>query len=277
MSSSFDTSEIQKALKRLDTLRKETKQELTERAARGFVKNLITITPPASKSNTGSSAKKAGETAIDVDTALTLEPTSEDSLRATQEFHGREYAANQLKNKKGEVYLEDKNTIIWSAEAALAFHLAKRSKSTGRPPSALKGRTSQNRVRMRDAGAHNQHVGRSIADNIALVPKAIFDQVRKLLKLRVGELAAGWNRAAAKLGVKGVPSWIKRHTSPGDITIVTKDTLFRIEVWNDVKYVGTVKGYDYRIKKAVDYQANAINREADFLLKKQIKKAGWGK
>ena len=108
-----------------------------------------------------------------------------------------------------------------------------------------------------------------------MVPKAIFEQVRKLLKQRVGELAGGWNRAAVRLGVKGIPSWVKRHSSPGDITIVTKDTLFRIEVWNDVKYVENVKGYDYRIKKALDYQAAAMNREADYLLKKQIKAAGF--
>ena len=100
MASSFDTSEIHKALKRLDSLRKETKQELTERAARGFVKALITITPPASKSNTGSSAKKAGETAIDIDTKLTMEPCTEESLHQMQNFHGdNEFTVNRLQNK----------------------------------------------------------------------------------------------------------------------------------------------------------------------------------
>ena len=42
-----------------------------------------------------------------------------------------------------------------------------------------------------------------------------------------------------------------------------------------MKYVENVKGYDYRIKKALDYQAAAMNREADYLLKKQIKAAGF--
>ncbi|MCX6968195.1 MAG: hypothetical protein NTZ46_10555 [Verrucomicrobia bacterium] len=49
---------------------------------------------------------------------------------------------------------------------------------------------------------------------------------------------------------------------------------FRIEISNAVKFVGNVKDLDGRIQKAITYQANAMQRQADFLLHKAVKKAG---
>jgi hypothetical protein len=102
-----------------------------------------------------------------------------------------------------------------------------------------------------------------------------YNALKKTLLLRVGWLASGWNAAAQKLGVK-LPTWISRHGTSAGVILVTSDgRRFRIEISNAVKYVGSVKDLDRRIQKAVTYQANAMQRQADFLLHKAVKKAGF--
>ena len=95
---------------------------------------------------------------------------------------------------------------------------------------------------------------------------------------RVGWLAAGWNKAAQKLGLSGRqwPAWIARHSSaPGHCTITSTETLFRVEVANTVKFVGQVKDLNRWIQNSINYQANAMNREAVHLLEKALKASGW--
>lgn len=275
MSSSFDTSEIRKAAKRLSAFSKKNTRELMQTAAKGFVKDIVKYTPPASKGSTGMAAKKAGEAAIDVDTSLTMEVMSDEALTALQEFHGGDrHAATQLRNKKGEVYLTDTNFIIRNTTAALAFHNKKRSKASGRPGAAAKGRSGGSRIRSRDAGAHNNHVGRGKADDIALVPKSVRDAVRKALKKNVGFLAAGWNAGARKLGVK-LPAFISRHAgAPGDAYEDARPGRYVLTLENAVSFVEGVKGYDRRIQTVLNYQANKLNRQADYLLAKAARSSG---
>ena len=107
------------------------------------------------------------------------------------------------------------------------------------------------------------------------VPGAEFNALKKTLLGRVGWLASGWNAAAQKLGVR-LPAWISRHGTGAGVILVTSDgRRFRIEISNAVKYAGSVKDLDRRIQKAVTYQANAMQRQADFLLHKAVKKAGF--
>ena len=107
------------------------------------------------------------------------------------------------------------------------------------------------------------------------VSSAEYNALRKTLLARVGWLASGWNAAAQKLGVK-LPAWITRHGTGTGIILVSNDgRRFRIEISNAVKFVGNVKDLDRRIQKAITYQANAMQRQADFLLKKAIKQAGF--
>ena len=102
------------------------------------------------------------------------------------------------------------------------------------------------------------------------VPGAEFNALKKTLLGRVGWLASGWNAAAQKLGVR-LPAWISRHGTGAGVILVTSDgRRFRIEISNAVKYAGSVKDLDRRIQKAVTYQANAMQRQADFLLHKAV-------
>ena len=94
----------------------------------------------------------------------------------------------------------------------------------------------------------------------------------------VGWLAAGWNKAAEKLGLSGRswPGWVQRHTgAKGYCNISVAEGRFRIEIANTVPFIGNVKDLNRRIQAAIDYQANAMNRQAVFLLKKAIQEAGW--
>ncbi len=63
----FDLRQIKRAIGNLAPHVKKTRRELVEQAARGFIKEVVDITPPAGKGRRGSDAKKAGEAAIKVD------------------------------------------------------------------------------------------------------------------------------------------------------------------------------------------------------------------
>ena len=214
----FDMRRLQAAIKNLEPHVKKSRKELVEQAAKGFVRTVATVTPPASKGATGSSAKKQGEAAITSDLAKVMK-----AVRAKR------------------------NVQIQSAQ-----DIYKRFRDT---------RTG----RINPRNLHNPYP----------VSSTEFNALKKKLLLRVGWLASGWNAAAQKLGVK-LPAWISRHGTGAGIILVTSDgRRFRIEISNAVKFVGSVKDLDRRIQKSVDYQANAMQRQADFLLKKAVKKAGF--
>lgn len=267
----LNTTRFDRAMAAFRKNSKRSVRALMEEQARGFIRRVVAITPPAS-GHANSDARKAGEATINADTALTLEVMSDRAIADQQNFAGgNAYAANQLRNKKGEVYLQDTNYIILDVAAALLFHLSKRSKSTGRPPRASKGKN----MRMRDAGAHNQHVGRWKSDDIAIVPKRVLDGVRRELYKRVGLLDAGWNAAAEKLGVR-VPAWVKRHgNSHGSIEVIVTATGVRIVMRNAVKFGPNVRGYQYRIQNALNMQAAAMEKKTKFYVEHTAKKAGF--
>lgn len=213
----LDTSKVQTAIKNLAPHVKKSRKELVEQAARGFVRTVATVTPPASKGVTGSAAKKQGEKTITNDLGRVMAPVR-----------------------------PRRNTEL---QSAVEIYRRFRDKRTGRiNPRNLK--------------------------NPYPVSKSDYAALRKMLFARVGWLASGWNPAAKKLGVR-LPVWIARHSGPGEIVPTSDGRRFRLELTNAVKYVGGVKNYEGRISKAVMYQANAMQRQADFLLRKAVKKAGF--
>ena len=214
----FDLREIQRAIKKLAPQVKQSRRELTEQAARGFVKEVVGITPPAGKGKRGSAAKKAGEASIKYDLARVM------------------IAVRAAKN----VTLQDPRAI----------HQRLRDLRTGRiNPRNLK---------------HPYPVDVS----------ALRSLQRELLA-RVGELAAGWNAGAAKLGAK-LPAWVSRHGSGRSaISVVDSIRLFRITLTNAVKYVTNVADYGRRIQSAIGIQAAKMERKADFLLTRALKRSGW--
>ena len=165
------------------------------------------------------------------------------------------------------------STAKKQGEAAISNDLAKVMKAVRSKRNAQLQSPQDIYKRFRD-----QRTGRINPRNLQKpypVPGAEFNALKKTLLGRVGWLASGWNAAAQKLGVR-LPAWISRHGTGAGVIIVTSDgRRFRIEISNAVKYAGSVKDLDRRIQKAVTYQANAMQRQADFLLHKAVKKAGF--
>ena len=214
----FDLRPIQRGIKALAPQMKKSRRELAEEAARGFVKEVVAITPPASKGKRGSGAKKAGEGAIIADLARVMVAAA---------------------RKKG-VKLGDPAEI----------HKRLRDPHTGR----INPRNLQHQYPV-DAAA-------------------LRALKRDLLK-RVGELAAGWNAGAQKLGVK-LPAWVARHGSKRSAAaVINTFTRFRIILTNAVKYVTNVESYDRRIQSAINIQGRKMQRRAEFLLTRALRKAGW--
>lgn len=270
MASSFDTSEIRRAAARLAGETKKTKKEWVETAARGFVKDVVAITPPGSPGNSGSGAKKAGETAIASDAARIFQPMSPAAIRQIQDFQGRE-SASQF-GHKGAAALGEVRDVVLSFGQMAAFHQARR-KANGRVSGGGQGgRLNRERAADLTTGLRRKDL-RSL--DIGIVEKSDYVRFITLLQKNVGRLAAGWNKAAALLGVR-LPAWVRRHgDSAGEAGVTVTNTLFRLTVSNAVKFVGNVRAYDRRVQAALNLQAAKMNRQADFLMKKALKRAGW--
>jgi hypothetical protein len=214
----FDLKPIQRGIKALAPQVKKSRRELAEEAARGFVKEVVAITPPASKGKRGNAAKKAGEGAIIADLARVM-------VAATR--------------RKG-VTLGDPAEI----------HKRLRDPHTGRINP------------------------RNLKQPYPVDATALRAFKRELLK-RVGELAAGWNAGAQKLGVK-LPAWVARHGSRrSSAAVLNTFRVFRIILTNAVKYVTNVESYDRRIQSAIHIQGKKMLRRAEFLLTRALRQAGW--
>jgi hypothetical protein len=88
----FNLGEIKRALKRLQPHVKKSRSELTEQAARGFVKEVVEISPPGGGGRRGNVAKKTGEAAIKSDLARVMTGVRARKNVATQdprEIHQR--------------------------------------------------------------------------------------------------------------------------------------------------------------------------------------------
>jgi len=214
----FDLRAVKRAMNNLAPQVKLSRRELVEQAAKGFVKEVVAITPPAGKGKKGSAAKKAGEAAIKADLARVMTAV--------------------VRNKGG------------ALQDPAAIHKRLRDQNTGRiNPRNLKKPYP--------------------------VDAAALRALQKRLFALVGELAAGWNAGAAKLGVK-LPAWVARHGGKRSaIDINNAIGRFRITLTNAVKYVTKVSDYDQRIQSAINIQARKMKRQAEFLLTRALKRAGW--
>lgn len=222
MSVKLDMRGLKKAVNELRPHVKKTKAQLVEGAAKGFTKNMLMITPPASKGATGSKAKQQGEAAI-------------------------------------------------KADLARIMTAARRKADIDTRPGVASPEELHTRFRDKRSGRINP---RGLAQPYR-VPRTALVALQRKLVARVGWLAAGWGAAARRLGVS-IPAWVNRQgAGKGFISITRSGALFRVTVANKVGFVGNVKDLNRRMQKAVDYQANAMRRQVEYLMKKGIRKAGF--
>lgn len=255
----FDASRLQTAIKRLAAQSTKTKREICQMAAKGFVRDVVAITPPASQGVTGSAAKKKGEATIAKDVSRIFLKASPAVIAALQEQGG---SRREQFGHKGAAALGQVETRVLHRGAMAQWH-ADRRRSDGRVMAINRDATTG--LRKRDLRGLD----------VGIVSAADYNWFLKVLEKAVGILAAGWNKAADFLSVR-LPAWVRRHgDSDGQVTVVVTSTSFRLELTNAVGFVGNVKGYARRIQRAVDYQAGKMERQADYLVKKALRAAGW--
>lgn len=220
----LDTSDLRRAIRRCAAATRKAPQTIVEEAARGFLRDIVAITPPGSAGVSASAAKKKGEAGINKGINSILVAAAKQAVGASTDPAGLHKSARNPRT--GRV---DKRVLRGSA------------RSSGKIP----------------------------------VDAATLRAFQKKTIALVGLLSAGWNSAAAKLGVR-LPAWISRQgTARGSVVEKTTPTNFSITLNNEVAFVGNVKDYERRVTWAVKNQIRKMDRRADFLLKKAIRAAGW--
>jgi len=81
----FDMTRLKRAMAQLRPHVKKSERELVETAAKGFVRDVVAITPPASKKTAGNAAKKVGEASIQSDLAKIMVAASKRIERALEQ------------------------------------------------------------------------------------------------------------------------------------------------------------------------------------------------
>jgi hypothetical protein len=259
MASQFDMTKLRASVKRLRPYVNKTRDELITTAARGFVKDVVAITPPSNGATKGTAAKKAGEATIAGDVGRIFQPMSEQGIEQFRTLYGDE--RQESFGHKGAKALGTIRAKVLAFGQMADWHRRRRRKD-GRVMQINRDATTG--LRKRDLAGLD----------IGIVTSADFKRFILLLQRNVGILAAGWNAAAEKLKVN-LPAWIKRHgTGGGNIVEVTAAGRFRLELSNEVPFVGNVRAYERRVQRAIDFQAKKMDKQADFLIKKAIKEAG---
>ena len=88
-------------------------------------------------------------------------------------------------------------------------------------------------------------------------------------------------RAVAKKRIVGAGGWEAGLGSLGEasrmsaVAVINTFMVFRIILTNAVKYVTNVEGYDRRIQSAINIQGKKMQRRAEFLLTRALRRARW--
>ena len=74
-----------------------------------------------------------------------------------------------------------------------------------------------------------------------------------------------------------LPAWVVRHGSKRcSAAVINTLRVFRIILTNAVKYVTNVESYDRRIQSAINIQGKKMQRRAEFLLTRALRKMADG-
>jgi hypothetical protein len=205
-------------------------EQLVETDAKGFVKDVVAITPP-SQGKADKKSKERGEMTI-IRELLGQKGgggfrtggvfvVMADELLANATV-GKEQTIRLFATKDGKVYGCDTqfHQPNASVDEMFAYHQSKRRKN---------GKVST-------AGGRTRDIGRWKFIDQMIVSTTAWKRYLKFILPRVGMLAGGFNDAAKKLGVS-LPAWIKRHgTGRGAVSIKRAKGRFSITITNRVKY-----------------------------------------
>jgi hypothetical protein len=101
-------------------------------------------------------------------------------------------------------------------------------------------------------------------------------EYRKTVLAKVGQLAGGWNKAAAALGTARVPAWISRHSNqPGMAKVTVNAGKVEIEIANRAVYQGLKNWVERGVSAALKKRYWAMIKRVDFYQAKAAKDAGF--
>jgi hypothetical protein len=231
---------------------KRTKQQLLTQQMRLLVRDVVGVTPPGDR--------KKGEGAIAVDLLRIFRPMNDAQLAAFENFNGLE--RREQFGHRGAKALGEIRTVILSRGEMEQWHQRRRRRD---------GRVMQIHRRVTTGLRKRDLKGL----DTGLVRERDFAWYRRKVQNEVGTLAAGWNAAAQKLGVR-LPAWVRRHgASRGSITITITATSMRIRVVNAVPFGPNVRGLIGRINWALNNRARQMDKQVrHFALKEEARRAG---
>lgn len=136
---------------------------------------------------------------------------------------------------------------------------------TARKMEANPGKGEKVSLNMKDLGRHHKRSrrnGKIVGKNrtgkkMLITSKKMLNDYIKARKAKVGSLAAGWNAAARKFGLKGRywPNWVKRHDMPSAALFKLGKGFIKIKFTNAVRFAGNVSVMEKAIDRALYRQA----------------------
>jgi hypothetical protein len=253
------TEAFDSAFARMLATSKRDIQVVAEEQMRGVIRGVIGITPPAH-------IVKASETAWSV------------VQGGEAKSHGMSLVSSDIRSIYGLPRDAYNDIRAKDADQAAAFWRYHKRHETD-AASAIARKVLGKGLYQFDGGKAHQNLKRGRARGRAksfifyIDSKAPLDAYVREIQARVGWLAAGWNEAAAKLGVKP-QQWIWRHAAPGSARVEVNDNGIKITATNAVNYA-SVSDLERRVQYALDEQAAAMNRRVDDFMKSKFRIPGF--
>lgn len=236
--------DIARMLRKLQAVPKVLEEEMSRlvlQEARGFVKDVVSFTPPASRGITGTAAKKQGERKIDSDLGGIFAPVKIKGRRTIPHLFG-DYAPDTGRKPPYIV------PTVESHPDPGGIYTARKQRRHG-------GRLTRGQK----------------APYYVAAPK--IQQLKTKLKKKVGQLAAGYNAAAQRLNVP-LPAWVRRHGNKyGRVQVRTGASSFTVAITNSVPY-GQAQHMQRIADRTLAIRRNKLERRLPFVLRAAIKKAG---
>lgn len=257
MSISINFKEFDEALATMMLQSKRSLEVVATEQMRGIVRNVMLITPPGYA-------------------------TAEDGLRKQAHARGRAAVARSVSSLYGTPSQAYKDIKEKDKNAAKAFWRALSSGNESEASRVAMEHTGKP-LRRFDDGVLHKRMKKGRRFRGVQSKKGVFFYISSRKPLmdyissvqeRVGWLAAGWNVAAAEMGIRPA-DWIWRHSAPGFVSKQVDHQMIRLIIRNEVSYASQAE-MQAKIQWAVNSQTGAMMRriESDFLKLLKTSKIG---
>ena len=230
VSCTVDMAKVKKLLRRVPQEAGRIMQKAVEVDAKGFVRDIVNITPP-SMGKADKESKQRGEAAI-VRDLLGIRGEGQRRINAVFIVISDEVLAKATAKENYVRLFATKDGVVFGVEPDLYHPNASTAEMH------IWHLSNRDGGKITSSGSVTRDDGRLKIFQRMVVSASAFERYKKFIFKEVGMLAGGFNDAAAKLGVS-LPAWIKRHgTGRGVCQVKTGPNSFSIKITNSVKYAG---------------------------------------